>query len=60
MIQGKPGEAEPLVREALRIDKKVFGEEHLEVAIDLNNLAWLLWEQVRPFGLARTLSEKVG
>jgi len=34
--------AEPLFREALAIDKKVYGEDHPEVATDLNNLAQLL------------------
>ena len=43
--QGKLDEAEPLYRESLAIDKKVYGEEHPEVAIGLNNLAILLWTQ---------------
>ena len=30
------------MREALEIDKKVYGNEHPDVAIDLNNLAALL------------------
>lgn len=46
MIQGSSDEAEPLFREALRIDTKVYGEEHHQVATDLNNLAQLLQDQV--------------
>ena len=34
--------AEPLMRRALTIDEKSFGEDHPKVAIDLNNLAQLL------------------
>ena len=36
------GEAEPLMRRALEIDKAVLGEQHPTVATDLNNLATLL------------------
>jgi len=46
MFQGKYDEAEPLYREALAIDKKIYGDEHPEVATDLNNLALLLKSQV--------------
>ena len=46
MLQGKYNEAEPLYRESLAIDKKIYGDEHPEVATDLNNLAWLLESQV--------------
>ena len=53
-------EAEKLQREAKRIRKKSLGEEHPLYASDLNNLAVLLWNQVRSFGLAHTLSENVG
>ena len=35
-------QAEPLMRRALEIDERSFGEEHPNVAIDLNNLAQLL------------------
>ena len=42
--QGKLDEAEPLYKEALAIDKKVFGDEHPQVALALNNLAVLLEE----------------
>jgi hypothetical protein len=35
-------EAEPLYRRALAIDEKSFGQDHPDVAIDLNNLATLL------------------
>ena len=34
------------MREALRIDKKVYGDEHPDVAKDLNNIAQLLKAQV--------------
>ena len=47
--QGKLGEAEPLYKESLAIKKKVFGDEHPEVALALNNLAELLRAQVRTF-----------
>ena len=46
MLQGKYDEAEPLYREALDIRKKVFGDEHPNVAQSLNNLASLLESQV--------------
>ena len=39
--QGKLDEAEPLMKEALAIHKKVHGDEHPAVARDLNNLAQL-------------------
>ena len=42
-------EAEPLYRQALAIDEKVYGKEHPEVATDLNNLAGLLKAQVLIF-----------
>ena len=44
MSQGKLGEAEPLYKESLAIKKKVFGDEHPQVALGLNNLAVLLEE----------------
>ena len=37
--QGKYDEAEKMYKESLTIDKKVYGEEHPDVAISLNNLA---------------------
>ena len=40
-------EAESLYREALAIDRKAYGNEHPDVAIDLNNLAGLCRAQVR-------------
>ena len=33
------------MEEVLAIDKKVYGDEHPEIATDLNNLAWLLKKQ---------------
>ena len=47
LSQGKLDEAEPLLKESLAIDKKVYGDEHPEIATDLNNLAQLLQDQVR-------------
>ena len=47
--QGKLDEAEPLYKESLAIKKKVFGDEHPDVALALNNLAALLYSQVRTF-----------
>ena len=41
------GEAEPLMRHALEIDKAALGEQHPTVAIGLNNLAALLLETNR-------------
>ena len=38
------------MREALRIDKKVYGDEHPDVARDLNNIAELLKHQVGLLG----------
>src|SRR6185312_534006 len=35
-------EAEPLMRQALRIDEELLGKNHPSVARDLSNLAWLL------------------
>ena len=41
------GEAEPLMRHALEINKAAFGEQHPTVAISLNNLATLLQDTNR-------------
>ena len=43
--QGKLDEAAPYYEQALAIDKKVYGEEHPDVATGLNNLASLLYGQ---------------
>ena len=40
-------EAEPLYDRALAIDRKAYGEDHPEVAVDLNNLAGLYSKQGR-------------
>lgn len=45
--QGKYEEADALYRRTLKIDEKVHGPDHPEVAIDLNNWARLLMAQVR-------------
>ena len=42
--QSKLDEAKPFMEQALAIDKKVHGNEHPDVACDLNNLAVLLEE----------------
>ena len=55
--QGKLDEAEPLYKEALAIDKKVFGDEHPNVAGDLNNLAVLLYHQQK-YNEAKTYMEQ--
>ena len=52
------GEAEPLMRRALEINKASFGEQHPVVAIGLNNLAQLLKETNR-LGEAEPLMRRV-
>ena len=47
-LQGKLDEAEELMKQALAIDKKVYGEDHPEIATDLNSLALLLKAQASP------------
>ncbi|MFK7944918.1 MAG: tetratricopeptide repeat protein, partial [Paracoccaceae bacterium] len=44
---GRYEEAEPLYREAIKIDKAALGEGHPSYAIDLNNLANLLKDMGR-------------
>lgn len=44
--QGKHVAAAPLCQRALEIDEKVYGPNHIEVAADLTNRAWLLYRQV--------------
>ena len=55
--EGKPTEAEPLVREALAIRRKLFGSEHPAVAGSLNTLAGLL-ETQRKLSDAETASRQ--
>ncbi len=43
--RGQYKEAEPLYKQALAIDEKSFGPDHLEIATDLNNLAELYRQQ---------------
>jgi Tetratricopeptide repeat len=38
----RPGEAEPLFRQALATDEKSYGPDHLTVARDLHSLAFAL------------------
>lgn len=40
--------AEPLYRQALAIDRATYGEQHKDVATDLNNLAQLYILQQKP------------
>jgi len=47
VLQGKYDEARPLYDRSLKILKKALGEDHPDVAGSLNNLAALLWAQVR-------------
>ncbi|MFZ5439465.1 MAG: protein kinase domain-containing protein [Myxococcota bacterium] len=42
---GRYDEAEPLYREAMRLDLAEFGPRHPEVAVDLHHLAWLANER---------------
>lgn len=44
--QGKYGEAEPLLRRALKISKQALGENHPDVAQSLNTLAKVLCDEV--------------
>lgn len=46
-IQGNLNEAESLMREAVGISGKVYGKEHPNYALKLNNLGSLLKAQVR-------------
>ena len=46
-FQGKYDDAESLQKQALIIRRKVFGEEHPDVAQSLNNLAEVYRAQVR-------------
>lgn len=39
-------DAEPMLREVLRIDEQVLEEDHPDYAMDLNNLGVLLSDQV--------------
>ena len=45
--KGKFGQAEPLLKQALRIHRRLLGEEHPDVASSLNNLANLYESQGR-------------
>ena len=42
LTRARYAEAEPLMRRAVEIDEATFGEDHPEVAADINNLAQLL------------------
>ena len=43
--QGRYGEAEPLLQQALEIRRRVLGNDHPNTATSLNNLAGLYWGQ---------------
>jgi hypothetical protein len=47
-LKGNLKEAKPLYKQALKVSKRVYGEEHAVVADSLNNLALLLREEVEP------------
>lgn len=57
--QGNLGEAEDLLREALEINKEVYGEEHPDFAIPLEFLAQNLFNQVSAFQQKYSLRYKV-
>jgi len=42
---GKLDDAEPLLKQAMEVDARVYGRDHPEVATDLNNLAGLYESQ---------------
>ncbi len=44
-LLGEDQKAEAMHRQALAIERKMFGEEHLEVAQSLNDLAWVLRDE---------------
>ncbi|NJN21882.1 MAG: tetratricopeptide repeat protein [Leptolyngbya sp. RL_3_1] len=46
-MQGRPDEAEPLFQKALILHQKLFGYEHPDVALSLNNLAGVYTSQGR-------------
>ena len=52
-IQGKLAEADPLNLRAIEIGEKVFGPEHSDLAVWLNNRARLLKAQVRALRIFR-------
>ena len=56
-IQGRDAEAIELVREALAIDVKTFGEVHLRTASDLGNLGILHW-QTGDYAAAESLLDR--
>jgi Tetratricopeptide repeat len=53
------GEAEPLMRRALALDETLFGREHPNVAIQLNNLALMLQDARRPHEAEPLMREAV-
>jgi tetratricopeptide (TPR) repeat protein/transcriptional regulator with XRE-family HTH domain len=65
-IRGQYNEAEPLLRQALSLLKKLFGPEHLSIAQHLNDLALLYnytgqWTQAEDlFRQSLTIREKIG
>jgi tetratricopeptide (TPR) repeat protein len=56
LSQGKAAEAEPLFRRSLTINEKVWGENHPELSVDLNNLGAACTEQKSFERLNRSLS----
>ena len=56
--QGKPGEALPLAREAVRIIEHIFGPQAIECVAGMNDLA-ALYESLADYAQAETLYRKV-
>lgn len=47
-LQGKYEEAEPLYKRSVAIDEALYGPDHPDVAVDLNNWASSFFQQVKP------------
>jgi tetratricopeptide (TPR) repeat protein len=56
-VQGHYAEAEPLYREALALAEKLFGPDHAEVSVILNNLA-VLYKYTGKFDEAEALYQR--
>ena len=56
--QGRYAEAIPLVEQALAIQEKVLGAQHVDTIESLNNLAWL-YNSVSRYGEAETLLQRL-
>ncbi|MGQ0640185.1 MAG: tetratricopeptide repeat protein, partial [Gemmatimonadaceae bacterium] len=56
---GLPAEAEPLAREALRLRRHVFGEQHPDVSASLNLLGWIMRQREDLVEAERLLREAI-